>query len=134
MKIPLSGAGPALNRRQLLIGTGALLGGALTMASLSGCQTPGAGAAQNLRFWHLLSGGDGIKMQGMIDAANAQNPDFTVTPTVLAWGAPTTPSFPWHRPEGGRRNLPSCTPAALWATPPAACWTNGTWTCSRKTE
>ncbi|WP_425362456.1 extracellular solute-binding protein [Arthrobacter citreus] len=88
MKRPQLGAGPALNRRQLLMGTGALLGGALTVGSLSGCGTPSSGAAESLRFWHLLSGGDGIKMQGMIDAANAQNPGFTVTPTVLAWGAP----------------------------------------------
>lgn len=88
MKRPQLGAGPALNRRQLLMGTGALVGGALTAASLSGCGAPSASAAQTLRFWHLLSGGDGIKMQGMIDAANDLNTGFTVAPTVLAWGAP----------------------------------------------
>ena len=85
MKKPLPG--PVLNRRQLLMGTGALFGGAMTAVSLAGCGAS-ASTAPSLRFWHLLSGGDGIKLQGMIDRANSLNPGFTVTPTVLAWGAP----------------------------------------------
>ena len=46
------------------------------------------GRRRDIAFWHLLSGGDGIKMQAMISAANGANPGFKVHPTVLAWGPP----------------------------------------------
>lgn len=78
-----------MSRRQLMVGGGALLGGLLGAGALSGCGGPAAAAsAEQLKFWHLLSGGDGIKMQGMIDKVNAAHQDFHVDPTVLAWGAP----------------------------------------------
>lgn len=88
MKTTQQSGGPVFDRRQVLLGAGAVMGGLLTAGSLAGCEGPAASAAQTLRFWHLLSGGDGIKMQGMIDAANAKNTNFHATPTVLAWGAP----------------------------------------------
>ncbi|XAS72941.1 extracellular solute-binding protein [Micrococcaceae bacterium Sec5.1] len=80
--------GKQLSRRQLLTGS-ALLGGGLLATSLTGC----GGAAQatgvrEINFWHLLSGGDGTKMQAMIANANQANPGFKVHPTVLAWGPP----------------------------------------------
>lgn len=72
-----------------MIGSGAVLAGLLGAGSLAGCGGPAAAAgAEELKFWHLLSGGDGIKMQGMIDKVNASHKDFQVHPTVLAWGAP----------------------------------------------
>lgn len=79
----------SVSRRQFLRGGGLALSGALAAGLLSGCggSAQAAGAAQ-LRFWHLLSGGDGIKMQTMIDAANGAQQAFHVNPTVLAWGAP----------------------------------------------
>jgi len=80
--------GKQLSRRQLLTGS-ALLGGGLLATSLTGCG--GAAQATGVReigFWHLLSGGDGTKMQAMIANANQANPDFKVHPTVLAWGPP----------------------------------------------
>ena len=80
--------GKQLSRRQLLTGS-ALLGGGLLAASLTGCG--GAAQATGVReigFWHLLSGGDGTKMQTMIANANQANPGFKVHPTVLAWGPP----------------------------------------------
>lgn len=81
--------GQGLSRRQLMVGGGALLGGLLGAGALSGCGGPAAAAsAEQLKFWHLLSGGDGIKMQAMIDKVNAAHQDFHVDPTVLAWGAP----------------------------------------------
>ncbi|WP_284979163.1 extracellular solute-binding protein [Arthrobacter sp. fls2-241-R2A-200] len=81
-------AGKQLSRRQLLTGSAAL-GGLALAGSLTGCGGPAqASAVQNIDFWHLLSGGDGIKMQGMIDKANQANPGFKVHPTVLAWGPP----------------------------------------------
>lgn len=67
----------------------ALLGGGLLAAGLTGCGGAAqAAAVQDIGFWHLLSGGDGIKMQAMINAANQANPGFKVHPTVLAWGPP----------------------------------------------
>nr|WP_306422923.1 extracellular solute-binding protein [Paenarthrobacter aurescens] len=56
---------------------------------LTGCGGAAqASTVQDIAFWHLLSGGDGIKMQAMINSANQANPGFKVHPTVLAWGPP----------------------------------------------
>jgi len=77
-----------VSRRQLLLGGGVLAGSLALGASLTGCGGAAQAAGNDLRFWHLLSGGDGIKMQSMIDRANAAHPEFTVKPTVLAWGPP----------------------------------------------
>lgn len=79
---------PHVSRRHFLAGS--LAAGVL---GLSGCApgAPGGGgdaSATTLQFWHLLSGGDGITMQGLIDEINQQHPEFFVRPTVLAWGAP----------------------------------------------
>ncbi|MFE4194393.1 extracellular solute-binding protein [Paenarthrobacter sp. NPDC056912] len=80
--------GKQLSRRQLLTGS-ALLGGGLLATGLTGCGgTAQASAVQDIDFWHLLSGGDGIKMQAMINSANQANSGFKVHPTVLAWGPP----------------------------------------------
>lgn len=79
-----------LTRRQLLrTGAGALGAAAIGAPLLAGC-SPGGGVAgrENLDFWHLLSGGDGIKMAALIDAANAATDTYAVKPTVLAWGTP----------------------------------------------
>ena len=73
----------ALSRRQLLLGGTALAG----VAALAGCAGPGA-APQTLQFWHLLSGGDGIRMSGLLDKVNSSQQQFRIHPTVLAWGAP----------------------------------------------
>ena len=75
------------SRRQFLTGA-ALLGGAVATGTLSGCAGSAAAGEETIRFWHLLSGGDGIKMQGMIDRVNAANTGFDAVPTVLAWGTP----------------------------------------------
>ena len=67
----------------------AALGSLLAAGALTGCGgNAEASTARDIGFWHLLSGGDGIKMQAMIDAANQANPQFMVDPTVLAWGPP----------------------------------------------
>lgn len=81
-------AGKQVTRRQLLAGSAAL-GSVFAATGLTGCGgTASAAAVQDISFWHLLSGGDGIKMQAMIRQANEGNPGFTVHPTVLAWGPP----------------------------------------------
>ena len=81
-------AGRQVSRRQLLAGSAAL-GSLGLMAGLTGCGGAAqASQAREIGFWHLLSGGDGIKMQAMIATANQANPGFKVHPTVLAWGPP----------------------------------------------
>lgn len=80
--------GKQLSRRQLLTGTAAL-GSVLAAGALTGCGGNAlAAGVRDIDFWHLLSGGDGIKMQAMINGANQANPQFKVKPTVLAWGPP----------------------------------------------
>ncbi|WP_423922879.1 extracellular solute-binding protein [Frigoribacterium sp. 2-23] len=81
-----------VSRRGLLLGSAATLGGAFVTLGLAGC-APGATTAsgasvEQLKFWHLLSGGDGVKMSTLVDQANAQNPELHATQTVLAWGTP----------------------------------------------
>lgn len=74
-----------LTRRQLLAGAATFAGA----AALTAC-TPAStiGGPTTLQFWHLLSGGDGVTMSGLIDEANASQSDYAVRPTVLAWGSP----------------------------------------------
>ncbi|WP_285251012.1 extracellular solute-binding protein [Pseudarthrobacter sp. fls2-241-R2A-168] len=80
--------GKQLSRRQLLTGTAAF-GSLLAAGALTGCGgNAQAAGVRDIGFWHLLSGGDGIKMQAMINGANQANPGFKVNPTVLAWGPP----------------------------------------------
>jgi multiple sugar transport system substrate-binding protein len=80
--------GKQLSRRQLLTGSAAL-GSVLVAGGLTGCGGNAlASGPRDIGFWHLLSGGDGIKMQAMITSANQANPGFKVHPTVLAWGPP----------------------------------------------
>ena len=75
----------SLTRRQLFAGAAALAG----TAYLAGCApATGSPSAQELQFWHLLSGGDGVTMSGLLDAASAAQSAYRVRPTVLAWGEP----------------------------------------------
>ncbi|WP_108248669.1 extracellular solute-binding protein [Planctomonas deserti] len=78
-----------LSRRTVLTGGAALLGGVLLPSTLSGCSAIAAGAVEQLKFWHLLSGGDGIKMNALVQQANDEFSDeFHATQTVLTWGTP----------------------------------------------
>jgi multiple sugar transport system substrate-binding protein len=81
-----------LSRRNVLVGGAALLGTAFAATGLAGCATGATTASgatvEQLTFWHLLSGGDGVKMSALVDQANEQNPEFHATQTVLAWGTP----------------------------------------------
>lgn len=89
-------AGPSLapgmrgvTRREMLIGSLAAFGGVAAAGSLAGCSpTAAASGVPELAYWHLLSGGDGIIMAGLVEAANADGDDYHATQTVLAWGAP----------------------------------------------
>src|SRR5687768_13785099 len=81
----------SLTRRDLLRGA---VAGAGT-AALAGCSTPiGAGLANTelapgtVEFWDLFGGGDGVRMQAMLDGYRAANPDTTLESVTLAWGSP----------------------------------------------
>ena len=81
--------GTGLTRRQMLLGSLAALGGVAVAGSLAGCSTAAsASGVPELDYWHLLSGGDGVTMAGLVDAANAKHDGYHATQTVLAWGAP----------------------------------------------
>ncbi|WBQ01925.1 extracellular solute-binding protein [Kribbella sp. CA-293567] len=73
-----------LSRRRLLTGAAAAAGGGL----LLGCSPGGGKSADDLSYWHLMSGGDGIVMAGLVDAVNGLGAGFQATQTVLAWGPP----------------------------------------------
>jgi multiple sugar transport system substrate-binding protein len=72
------------SRRRLLSGAAALAGGGL----LLGCAPAAGKSAAELNYWHLMTGGDGIVMAGLVDAVNGMNAGFHTTQTVLAWGPP----------------------------------------------
>jgi len=85
MAPPIPREGPMLGRRTLLLGAAA----GLAALGLASCASPGAAnGAIPLKFWHLLSGGDGRTMAELVARANAANPTFDVTQTVLTWGPP----------------------------------------------
>ncbi|MFC0672564.1 extracellular solute-binding protein [Brachybacterium hainanense] len=71
-------------RRSLLKGAGAL--GAL--GALAGCSGASARASDDIAFWHLLSGPDGVTMGQLLDGYMAEDGASRVTQTVLGWGAP----------------------------------------------
>ncbi|MGI6879332.1 extracellular solute-binding protein [Microbacterium sp. gxy059] len=73
-----------LSRRQLFAGAAAAAGAAM----LAGCAPTARSGPETLQFWHLLSGGDGVTMSGLLDDVNRAQGDFRVRPTVLAWGTP----------------------------------------------
>jgi multiple sugar transport system substrate-binding protein len=73
-----------ISRRRLLSGAAALAGGGM----LLGCAPGASRSADDLSYWHLLTGGDGTVMAGLVDAVNAANLGFRATQTVLAWGPP----------------------------------------------
>ena len=78
----------SLSRRTLLLGSAGAIGAAWLATGLTGCSAVAKGEVVPLSFWHLMSGGDGIRMSALVDQANSDNPDFVATQTVLTWGAP----------------------------------------------
>ncbi|TQS42556.1 extracellular solute-binding protein [Cryptosporangium phraense] len=81
---------PRFSRRTLLGGAAGI--GAL--AALSGCgsvldglSTAGE-SADTLQYWDLFGGGDGVRMQSMLDTYRKQNPGITLKGTTFNWGNP----------------------------------------------
>ncbi|GAA3572348.1 extracellular solute-binding protein [Nonomuraea rosea] len=58
-------------------------------ALLAGCGTGPAGrSTQEISFWHLLTGGDGERMNQIVTKADADMPQARIKQVVLAWGPP----------------------------------------------
>ena len=76
-----------LDRRALLRGVGGV-GAAVGIAALAGCGSLSSASAEEISFWHLLSGLDGVTMSGLLDEYMATDGAADVTQTVLGWGAP----------------------------------------------
>ncbi|CAM5452920.1 sugar transporter [Streptomyces spiroverticillatus] len=77
-------------RRKALAGIGGIAASGALVGGAAGCAAPqavGAGKTR-LRFWHLFGGGDGINMQGMLDAFRAAHPEIGLQADTLQWGAP----------------------------------------------
>ncbi|MFC5825037.1 extracellular solute-binding protein [Nonomuraea insulae] len=71
-----------LSRRRVLQAAG-------LSALLAGCGTGPAGrSSQEITFWHLLSGGDGERMDQIVTKADAEMPNASIKQVVLSWGAP----------------------------------------------
>ncbi|WP_338073759.1 extracellular solute-binding protein [Kineococcus siccus] len=83
-----------LSRRSLLRG-GLAAGGLGAAATLSGCSSPlAAGLAgtplnpETLTFWNLFGGGDGVRLQTMLDKYAADTGPGSLQSATFAWGNP----------------------------------------------
>ena len=47
-----------------------------------------ASAQTTITFWDLFNGGDGARMQQLVDGFNKSQSDYKVQRTTLAWGVP----------------------------------------------
>ncbi|MFI7546930.1 extracellular solute-binding protein [Actinoplanes sp. NPDC049599] len=74
-----------LSRRAFLSGTAA----AATLG-LAGCSglTPGRDTGGSLDYWNLFGGGDGVRMNQMLDGFRTANPGIDLSAVTLAWGNP----------------------------------------------
>ncbi|MEV0384813.1 extracellular solute-binding protein [Nonomuraea sp. NPDC050643] len=58
-------------------------------AFLAGCgAAPDRPDAKEIAFWHLLTGGDGERMNAIVTKADTEMPQARIKQVVLAWGAP----------------------------------------------
>src|SRR5215213_4182306 len=85
-------AAPGLSRRRFLGGgLAASLGFALSGCSsdnvLSGL-TASRREAGSVDFWNLFGGGDGVRLQEMLEGFRKQNPAIGLSAVPLAWGNP----------------------------------------------
>ncbi|GAA3389674.1 ABC transporter substrate-binding protein [Cryptosporangium minutisporangium] len=81
---------PVFSRRSLLrgaVGTGAVAALSGCSSVLSGLTTAGE-PANTLQFWDLFGGGDGLRMQSMLDVYRKQNPGVSLSATTFNWGNP----------------------------------------------
>ncbi|WP_420593983.1 extracellular solute-binding protein [Deinococcus sp.] len=60
----------------------------LGLISLAAVLATQASAATTITYWDLLGGGDGARMQQLVDGFNKSQTDYQVKRTTLAWGVP----------------------------------------------
>lgn len=77
----------ALDRHTFLRGTAAVGLAGAAAASLP-MQIARAASTQNLAYWNLFTGGDGVRMIQMEKDFAKAHPDINVKATVLTWGLP----------------------------------------------
>lgn len=89
-----SAGGPPISRRNVLRGAVAGLGAA-GVAGLAGCSVPvvsgltaSRGEPGTVQYWNLFGGGDGVRMQQMLDGFRRANPAIKLVATTFAWGNP----------------------------------------------
>ena len=85
---------PGLSRRGLLRGLAAAAGVGAAGA-LAGCSTDvlsgltaSRETAGSLAYWNLFGGGDGVRMQQMLQTYQRANPQVGLSAVTLAWGNP----------------------------------------------
>jgi multiple sugar transport system substrate-binding protein len=79
-------AEPRFSRRTLLTGAAALGLGAAGVIATTG--PPFGRGDRTISFWHLFSGGDGERMNQMLDAFAKSGSGVKVEPVTLTWGPP----------------------------------------------
>src|SRR3954451_17054511 len=79
-------AEPKFSRRTLLMGAAAVGLGAAGLIATTG--PPFGRGARTISFWHLFSGGDGERMNQMLDAFAQSGSGVKVEPVTLTWGPP----------------------------------------------
>ncbi len=69
-------------------------------ATLAGCSAPvltglgvGGPATGSLDYWNLFGGGDGVRMNQMLEGFRAANPTVNLDAVTLAWGNPYYTKF-----------------------------------------
>ncbi|MEA2135542.1 MAG: multiple sugar transport system substrate-binding protein [Solirubrobacteraceae bacterium] len=77
---------PVFTRRKLLAGATAVGLGAAGVIATAG--PPFGGGSRTISFWHLFSGGDGERMNQMLDAFAKSDAGIKVEPVTLTWGPP----------------------------------------------
>ncbi|WP_020578228.1 extracellular solute-binding protein [Actinopolymorpha alba] len=86
---PDGGRGSTITRRGLLW-SGLVAG--LGLGTLAACSPAAGGAlgggATQVAFWHLMGGGDGVRMDTILADMRDELRGASVKQTVLAWGAP----------------------------------------------
>ena len=86
---------PGISRRSLLQSAGLAVAGLGATTLLGGCGTTAAagllgGAVDpgTVQFWNLFGGGDGARLQTMLDAYKAKHGPDSLTAATFAWGDP----------------------------------------------
>jgi len=80
-------AAGGISRRQVLLGGLALVGGTVLGPALTSCSPSSSATGTPVRYWHPLSGGDGITMADLVESINDEH-GFAAEQTVLTWGTP----------------------------------------------